>query len=91
MPGPLKREQLEALTGYTQPSKQVEWVRKHLGIEPPLRRDGRPSISQEVVDAATLRRQPTTQIMGATPADMADVILLPTAGAPGPKWRRANA
>lgn len=90
MPGPLKRDQLEALTGYTQPTKQVQWVRKHLGIEPPLRRDGRPSISQEVVDAATLRRQPASQVTG-MPSDLTNVLMLPSAAAPGPKWRRANA
>lgn len=86
MPGPLKREQLEALTGYSQPSKQVEWVRKNLGIEPPLRRDGRPSISQEVVDAATLRRRP-----GTPPGVVADIITMPLPGSSGHKWRRANA
>lgn len=87
MPGPLKQDQLEALTGYARPSKQVEWVRKNLGIEPPLRRDGRPSISQEVVDAATLlRRTGPTPVVG-----IADALAeLKPAGTPGPNWRRAK-
>jgi Domain of unknown function (DUF4224) len=90
MPGPLKSEQLKELTGYTMASKQVEWVRKNLGIEPPLRRDGRPSISQEVVDAATLlRRTGPSPVVGIADA-LAELNRLRPAGTPGPNWRRAK-
>lgn len=52
----LSREALHALTGFRNPSKQVEWFRKELGLEPPIGADGRPRVSQAVVDQATLAR-----------------------------------
>lgn len=90
MPGPLKADQLFELTGYKIAAKQVEWVRKHLGIEPPLRRDGRPSISQEVIDAATLNRRAgaPAAVAAATPADPTTTLLaLSTPSTNSPRWR----
>lgn len=46
----LNEEELHALTGYQQPRKQIEWLRKELGLEPPIGADGRPRISQAMVD-----------------------------------------
>lgn len=53
----LTKEELHALTGYHQPRKQIEWLRKQLGLEPPIGADGRPRISQAVVDQATIARR----------------------------------
>ncbi len=53
----LNREELEALTGYRAPKKQIEWLRKELGLEPPVGRDGRPRVSQAVIDQATIAKR----------------------------------
>lgn len=50
--------ELHELTGYKIGSKQCAWVRKQLGIEPPVGADGRPRITKEVVDRAMLARLP---------------------------------
>lgn len=71
----LSKNDLYLLTGYMQPKKQVEWLRKELGIEPPIGADGRPRVSQAVVDQATLAR--SSGAMMSTQA---------TAKTAGPKW-----
>jgi Domain of unknown function (DUF4224) len=86
MPGPLKTDQLIEITGYKSAAKQVEWVRKHLGIEPPLRRDGRPSISQEVIDAATLKRR-AGMPAPATDDQAPALALTSTSSTNSPRWR----
>lgn len=53
----LDQKQLEGLTGYVQPKKQVEWLRKELSIDPPIGADGRARVSQAVIDKATLARR----------------------------------
>ena len=46
------------LTGYKIGSKQAAWLRNQLGIEPPIGADGRPRITEEVVNQAMLARKP---------------------------------
>ena len=72
----LTPEDLHALTGYRQPRKQVEWLRSELGLEPPIGADGRPRVSQAVVDQATLARR-----TAAIPANSPSNIF-----SPGPQW-----
>ena len=72
----LTNEQLIAQTGYRQACKQIEWFRKELGIDPPIGADGRPRISQAVIDQATIARQ----------AGVALSNMHTTTKAPGPKW-----
>lgn len=74
----LSKDDLYMLTGYMWPKKQIEWLRKELGIEPPIGADGRPRISQAVVDQATLARS--------TGAMMTAQAKTSTAG---PKWKVA--
>ena len=52
----LTREDLRALTGYSSPKKQAEWLRKELGLDPPIGADGRPRVSQAVIDQATIAK-----------------------------------
>lgn len=72
----LSREALQALTGFRNPSKQVEWFRKELGLEPPIGADGRPRVSQAVVDQATLARSQGLKI----------TAMQPPAQSEGPRW-----
>lgn len=53
----LNKDELHTLTGYRQPRKQAEWLRKELGLEPPIGADGRPRVSQAVIDQATIARR----------------------------------
>lgn len=71
----LSKNDLYMLTGYMQPKKQVEWLRKELGIEPPIGADGRPRVSQAVVDQATLARSSGAMMSTQAAAKTA-----------GPKW-----
>lgn len=75
---PLSKNDLYLLTGYMQPKKQIEWLRKELGIEPPIGKDGRPRVSQAVVDRATLARS-SGAIMSAQASP----------STAGPKWKVA--
>ena len=52
----LTPQELKDLTGYKMASKQVAWVRDQLGINAPVGADGRPRLTWEVVNAATLGR-----------------------------------
>ncbi len=52
----LGKAALKALTGYTQPSKQIAWFKRQLNIDPPVGRDGYPKVTQSVVDQATLAK-----------------------------------
>lgn len=49
---------LRELTGYKIGSKQAAWLRAQLGIDPPMGADGRPRITEEVVNQAMLARKP---------------------------------
>lgn len=49
---------LRDLTGYKIGSKQAAWIRAQLGIDPPMGADGRPRITEEVVNQAMLARRP---------------------------------
>lgn len=73
----LSAKALVALTGYKQPSKQIAWIKKHLGIDPPVGADGYAKVSQTVVDQAILNKtQPTAgQQVTNTPSGN------------GPKWK----
>lgn len=82
MSKPLTRDELISHTGYKQPSKQLEWFRRELGIDPPKGRDGYPTITQEVIDAATLAKRTNRLLQGSVttikPAETA---------AQGPRWK----
>ena len=54
----LDRDALFNLTGYRIGAKQRAWLRDQLGIEPPMGADGRPRITEEVVNQAMLARRP---------------------------------
>ncbi|WP_414709959.1 DUF4224 domain-containing protein [Roseateles sp.] len=49
-------DELTEVTGFRSPSRQRQWVRDHLGIEPAPRADGRPSITWAVYEQARLAR-----------------------------------
>lgn len=51
----LTADDLLDITGFRSPSRQCQWVRDHLGLEPAPRADGRPSITWEVYEQARLR------------------------------------
>lgn len=72
----LSAEELQALTGYKHASKQIQWVRTQLGLEPPIGADGRPRLTWDVVNTATLSRR-------AGESELAGV-----SSAPQPNWRR---
>lgn len=74
----LSKNDLYLLTGYMQPKKQVEWLRKELGLEPPIGADGRPRVSQAVVDQATLARSTGAMMLAQASPKTA-----------GPKWKVA--
>lgn len=44
------------VTGFRSASRQCQWVRDHLGLEPAPRADGRPSITWAVYESARLGR-----------------------------------
>lgn len=71
----LNSQALTELTGYKQPKRQAAWVRRELGLDPPLGVDGRPRLTLEAVTAAMLSRRSTAP----KPA--------PSAGQP--KWTRS--
>jgi hypothetical protein len=48
---------LQALTGYKHGSKQVQWVRDNLGLEPMVGADGRPRLTEHIVEQAALARR----------------------------------
>lgn len=54
----LDKSALFDLTGFKIGSKQAAWIREQLGIEPPMGADGRPRITEEVVNQAMLARRP---------------------------------
>jgi hypothetical protein len=54
----LDRDALQDLTGYKIGAKQRAWLRDQLGIDPPMGPDGRPRITEEVVNQAMLARRP---------------------------------
>jgi hypothetical protein len=54
----LTDQEIEDLTGYQQPSKQVEFLRDRLGLYPAIRADGRPRVTFAAV---------TTAMIGALP------------------------
>lgn len=54
----LDRNALQDLTGYKIGAKQRAWLREQLGIDPPMGPDGRPRITEEVVNQAMLARRP---------------------------------
>lgn len=49
--------ELSNVSGYKNPSKQVQWVREHLAIEPAIRADGRPSLTWATYERALLARR----------------------------------
>ncbi len=53
----LDAKALHELTDYKIGSKQAAWIREQLGIEPPMGADGRPRITEEVVNQAMLARR----------------------------------
>lgn len=55
---PLSGEELHKLTGYKIGSKQRAWLREQLGLEPAMGADGRPRVTEEVVNQAMLARRP---------------------------------
>jgi len=55
---PMTAADLKEVSGYQQPSKQLEWVRENLKLEPAKRRDGRPSLTWGVYSQALLARRP---------------------------------
>jgi Domain of unknown function (DUF4224) len=48
----LTRSDLANLTGYTQPARQLRWLRNTLRLSPPTRADGLPVVSLAQVEAA---------------------------------------
>lgn len=48
----LTRDELVALTGYRQRTRQAQWLREQLRLRPPLRADGSPVVSRAQVEAA---------------------------------------
>jgi len=74
----LTREELKALTGYSNPGKQIDWFRRELGLEVPVGADGRPRVSQSVVDQATIARSTGAMMLAQAAPKSA-----------GPKWKVA--
>lgn len=72
----LDNDALFNLTGFKQGVKQAAWLRRELGLEPAMGRDGHPRVSQFVVDQAQLARRAGAPAGG-------------VASAPQPKWRKA--
>ena len=48
---------LERLTGYRQPTRQARWVREQLGLEPMIGADGRPRLTEHIIEQAALARR----------------------------------
>lgn len=78
---PLTPLELKDRTGYAQPKRQAEWIRRELGIEPPIGADGYPKVTQEVIDQATLARRVGAPVGGTISASMPAKL-----AGPGPKW-----
>lgn len=55
----MTKEELENVSGYRSPSRQVEWVRSQLGITPAVRADGRPSLTWTAYERALLQSRAT--------------------------------
>lgn len=51
LPINLTRAELVELTGYKVQSKQVQWIREKLKIEPPIRKDGVPVLFRSQLEA----------------------------------------
>lgn len=56
----LSSAELHALTGYKIGAKQRAWLKDQLGIDPPMGPDGRPRITEEVVNQAMLAKLPAS-------------------------------
>jgi hypothetical protein len=54
----LDPKELQALTGYKIGAKQREWLKNLLGFDPPMGADGRPKVTETVVNQAMLARMP---------------------------------
>lgn len=70
--------QLHALTGYRNGSRQAKWVRDNLGLEPLIGADGRPRLTEAMVEQAALQRR-----CGQTSAQAG------VSSSPQPNWRKA--
>jgi hypothetical protein len=76
--------ELKDYTGYKTPAKQVEWVRAHLKLDPPVGADGRPRLTWAVIEQATLARR-------TMPAEGVPIAAATTgvSSNPRPKWKKA--
>lgn len=59
--------EIEELTGYQQPAKQVEFLRDRLRLIPAVRPDGRPRITFAAVTAAMIGALPDRRPQNAQP------------------------
>jgi hypothetical protein len=57
----LTAEELQALTGYRQRTRQLAWLQARLAIKAPQRADGLPVVSRAQLEAALAGKAPTAE------------------------------